>query len=479
MPEQDLTKTELIAKLQDIEWEDFEVKEAHSEIPQSSWETVSAFSNTAGGWLVFGVKKFNRQYAISGVQNPERIEHEFVTVLRSGNKFNKTIDVRPKKYEFAEGKVLAFYIPPKSPREKPVYFNSRNNTFIRTASGDQRATNEEIDNFFRASSFEEKDRELTNYAISDLDPESIRSYRTYFASVNPAHRYIPLRDEEFLEKMGLSEGGKINYGGVLLFGTEECLSNMIPQYRIEYLEIPGTSYSDAPVRYSFRITSEKNLFLTFFEVYEPLSRKINVPFSLRGGVREDDPPHMQAMREALVNLIIHTDYFSQASPRIRVFSDRIEFFNPGALPKKLEDILKEDFSQPRNPVLAKAFRYLKLAENIGSGFHKMIDGWKAHYGLNPVIGGDFDFYKITFPTVAIRTKDKTEDKTKDKKYDLNREHEIKAILQKNGHLSVQEIAAQAGISYAGAYYHVANLVKKGLLRHVGSRKSGHWEVVEK
>ncbi|OYT34997.1 MAG: hypothetical protein B6U87_01130 [Candidatus Aenigmarchaeota archaeon ex4484_52] len=75
---------------------------------------------------------------------------------------------------------------------------------------------------------------------------------------------------------------------------------------------------------------------------------------------------------------MHTDYFSQANPRIRVFSDRFEFFNPGALPKKIEFILKEDFSLPRNPIIAKIFRFVKFSENIGSGFHKIFNGWKTH-----------------------------------------------------------------------------------------------------
>ena len=62
-----MDKEELIEKLEDLEWEDFEVKEAKSEIPKSSWETVSAFSNTTGGWLVFGIKKTGKRYDISGV----------------------------------------------------------------------------------------------------------------------------------------------------------------------------------------------------------------------------------------------------------------------------------------------------------------------------------------------------------------------------------------------------------------------------
>lgn len=48
-----MNKNQLIAKLNDIEWEDFEVKEAQSEIPKISWETESAFSNTSGGWKTY------------------------------------------------------------------------------------------------------------------------------------------------------------------------------------------------------------------------------------------------------------------------------------------------------------------------------------------------------------------------------------------------------------------------------------------
>jgi ATP-dependent DNA helicase RecG len=52
-----MNKSELIKRLEDIEWEDFEVKETKSEIPKNAWATVSAFSNTAGGWLIFSVSK--------------------------------------------------------------------------------------------------------------------------------------------------------------------------------------------------------------------------------------------------------------------------------------------------------------------------------------------------------------------------------------------------------------------------------------
>ena len=64
-----MTKEELIARLKDIEWEDFEVKTAKSELPKSVAESVSAFANTQGGWIVLGVRQEGKHFEIQGVDN--------------------------------------------------------------------------------------------------------------------------------------------------------------------------------------------------------------------------------------------------------------------------------------------------------------------------------------------------------------------------------------------------------------------------
>lgn len=132
-----MTKEELVAKLRDIEWEDFEVKEAKSEVPKAVWETVSAFSNTSGGWIVLGVKQSGKTFEIQGVGNIEKLEQDFLTTLRS-EKFNQRLAVTSKTYDIDGKRLLAFYVP--EVEMKPVYYNSPSNTFIRMGSGDQRAT---------------------------------------------------------------------------------------------------------------------------------------------------------------------------------------------------------------------------------------------------------------------------------------------------------------------------------------------------
>ncbi|MDD6852430.1 MAG: ATP-binding protein, partial [Bacteroidales bacterium] len=110
-----MTKEELLQRLSDIEWDDFEVKEASGGLPKSIWETVSAFSNTSGGWIILGVKEKRDEngstYIVTGVPNVEKMEQEIISTLRSRTKFNSLISGKAKLYDIDGKKVLAFEIP--------------------------------------------------------------------------------------------------------------------------------------------------------------------------------------------------------------------------------------------------------------------------------------------------------------------------------------------------------------------------------
>ena len=465
-----MDKKELIQKLGDIEWRDFEVKEAKSNVPKNSWETVGAFSNTAGGWIVFGVKKEGKKYELIGVANPEKIELDFLTTLR-GDKFNKKIMAEPKKYSLDGKTVLAFYIPSVYARDKPVYFNTLFNTFIRTGSGDQRATREEIDAMYRNSSFDKKDEELTRYAFEDLDKETIARYRTYLQSIEPDHRYNQVSAKKMLEMMQVIMNHKVTIGGVLIFGTEFMVNRVISDFRIEYLEVMGTSFADAPTRYEYRMPVQKNLYEYYFSILDRLLKQIHIPFKLKGMSRDENQPQVIAIREALVNLLMHTDYFSNAKPRIRVLSDRIEFFNPGSLPKDIKYILKEEFSMPRNNVVARIFRTIRLSENIGSGFHKMFVGWTSYYARKPIIEGDFDYYKIVFYLEKVPEK-------VPEKITHNQQIIMNAVAS-NSVITIPELSQIVGISERKIRTNISKLKQKGLLKRVGPDKGGHWEITKK
>lgn len=207
-----MTKEQLILKLDGIEWEDFEVKTAIHGLPKSCWETVSAFSNTNGGWLVLGIHETLKDFEIVGVTNPEKIEHDFLNVLR-GEKFNQKISVQCEKFEFNKKIVLAFFIP--EAMQKPIYYNSKSNTFLRKGSTDERATEAEIDALFRDSAFGFKDKELTKYTFSDLNLHTIEVYRSYLKTFHPDHQYNLFSDFELMTKLHVLRDHKVTVGGLL------------------------------------------------------------------------------------------------------------------------------------------------------------------------------------------------------------------------------------------------------------------------
>jgi ATP-dependent DNA helicase RecG len=132
------------------------------------------------------------------------------------------------------------------------------------------------------------------------------------------------------------------------------------------LKFPGPVTAMLPCAIHIGLMSRKNHWGYFFVSFDRLRRQFPLPFKLTTeGLATEDYPQLNAIREALVNFLMHADYFSPAKLRIRVFDCRIEFFNPGALPKPLDKMMAEDISMPGNPVIAKLFRVVKLAENAG------------------------------------------------------------------------------------------------------------------
>ena len=117
----------------------------------------------------------------------------------------------------------------------------------------------------------------------------------------------------------------------------------------------------------------------------------------------------------------------------------------------------------------------------------MINGWNKQYHVIPIIEGDFDFYKITFPTTTTTTSTNTGTLTSTNTGTLTstntgtlgdaREKEIMEFISNNPHLSTQETAKHFGLSRQGVRYHIDNLKKKGLIKRKGHGKGGSWEIL--
>ena len=485
-----LTREELIAKIQDIEWDDFEGKTSKTELPADIWRTVSAFSNTSGGWILCGVAQHGKRFDIEGVDDGERIESNFLTTIRNQDKFNHVLHCEPRKFSIDGKLVLAFYMP--SSELKPIWFNSPKNTFIRSGSGDQRATDLEVAALYRDQAFgsqSEKAIEVTS--MEDLNPSSFASYRKRVREENPGFFANDYDDENFCRVTGITKKGKLTYAGLLMFGKFDKVREHCTNFWVDFLEIPGTSYTDAAVRFSYRMPELDNL----WEYYRALIQRLRLhvdaaPFTAGpDGFAPDDESQLYALREGLVNLESHSDFFAPMHPTIRVYDNRIEFQNPGRFIRGLEHLRDTISSAPRNPTILKLFRYAKLSENAGYGIDK-IYSWERLTGEKVEFATDIMSTTVTYwrPKVGSsvkrsgssedttpKTTPNTTPKSQREKGPELRQKMIR-IMKATPTINKAELADLLRITVDGVTYHVRILKKEKGVHWEGSSIKGRWVI---
>jgi ATP-dependent DNA helicase RecG len=168
-------------------------------------------------------------------------------------------------------------------------------------------------------------------------------------------------------------------------------------------------------------------------------------------------------------------------PRIRVFTNRIEFENPGSLPRPIKELMREDISLPRNPVLAKLFRCAKLCEGAGYGIDKMLY-WKKFSNGKVLFESTVDKTKVTF--TLNRNYQKLPETTRNyqklpettEKNINGIEEKILEILKLDGSISRSNMAKKIGISNDLAKYYIDKLKKSNRIKREGADRGGIWVV---
>lgn len=483
-----MTKKELVARLRDIEWEDFEVKAAKSELPKNIWETVSAFSNTSGGWIVLGVKQSSKSFEIQGVDNIEKLEQDFLGTLRSG-KFNQTIFARPQRYDIDGYKLLAFYIPEVN--MKPVYFGNPTNTFIRMGSGDQRATEGEIRAMFRNQSFGKKTEEgIPESGLSMLNLDSLHNYRFALGETSSLPDLRDVSDADFCESVNITNNGLLTYAGLLMFGKSPYVLRYVPTFCVDYIEIPAPAIQQAEVRYTYRIPEQQNIWDAVQIILRRFRTLVDAPIHIKdNGFATTDESQYLVLREALANMVMHCDHFDSLRSCIRVYTDHIEFMNGGAFPLPVNEILGKVYSKLRNPTIAKLFRYVGIAENAGYGMKKLTS-WETLTGLRPTIESDRTIATVTFPLKSaiqrLNASDDTnvidsgakggaKDGAKDGATTTPRQDAILALVRQNPKITLDAMAKEIGIGTSTLDREIAKMTH--LICRVGPKKGGHWEII--
>ncbi|MGY6273921.1 RNA-binding domain-containing protein [Methylomonas sp. MgM2] len=408
-----LNPFDILLRLNWDEGDDLEFKSAKGGLPLSLWETYSAMANSRGGVILLGVEDDGR---VSGVGDVKKLKKSFWDTVNNRGKVSLNLlndsDLAEVKHE--AGLIVAIRVPQAGRYQKPVFLgqNPLTGTYRRNYEGDYRCTEQEVGRMLSDRSEQPADsRILEHFGMADLDLPSLQQYRQRFASHKPTHPWLSEDDQGLLSKLGgwrrdRASGQKgLTVAGLLMFGRDEAIRDALPGYHVDYRE----KLSDDPaVRWTDRLTADgtwcANLFQFYLKTIQRLNADLKLPFQLDGDLfRKGEAEVHEAIREALVNTLIHADYQGQGGIVVEKLSDAFQFANPGTLLVSVDQLLRGNVSECRNKALQTMFMMMGAAEKAGSGIDKMRKGWASQHWRSPMVREQVqpDRVEWRLPTVSL------------------------------------------------------------------------------
>ena len=379
-----------------------EVKRAKGGLPGSLWESYSAFANSSGGLIILGIdEKSDGSFEPSGLKDVERLKKDFWNTINNQNKVSVNLlsEDDLKCYEINGSVILSVSVPRANREFKPVYINGDiwNGSYRRNGEGDYHCSKNEVRAMLRDQVEETADMKvLSDMAISDLNTETVHTYRSRHVAYRAEHVWSNLSDEVYLERIGAARVAREDNqlhptaAGLLMFGEEYKILYEFPEFFLDFRET-----LDASIRWTDRVQSSSgdwtgNLFDFFFRVYPKLVRDLKIPFQLNGIIRVDETPVHRVLREAFANCLINADYYQTRGVVITKDAQKIVFENPGNIRLGKQQMIKGGISDPRNKALMKMFNLIGIGERAGSGVPDLFEVWQQYADELPIINERFE-----------------------------------------------------------------------------------------
>lgn len=383
----------------DVECKKAAGRDGRGEVPRSFYETYSAMANTYGGVVYLGISQDGESLSVTGILDLPRVQKSLWDGLNNSKQVSRNLlrDEMVSIISFGGHKVLKIQVPRASRHERPVYVgeNPFDGTFRRNFEGDYRCNAEAVQRLIAEQVEDTRDQGiLAGFDLADLDASTLKVYRQRFTVRHIDHPWSELDDREFLRNLGgyridrTSGEQGLTPAGLLMFGQWRSITEHVPHYFVDYQE---QNSADPDVRWTDRVvpdgTWSGNLFDFYRIVIPKLTEGLKVPFRLeRGTDRIDESLVHEALREALVNALIHADYSGRSAIRVVKRAELFEFRNPGLMRVPLEDAIEGGHSDCRNRVLQKMFQLVGLGDQAGSGVPKVYRGWRQQDWRQPELG---------------------------------------------------------------------------------------------
>lgn len=406
-----MNSSEILELLKYGEHIHLECKKAESAIPNSVWETYSSFANTDGGVILFGVEEnlketdYEKRFTFKTINNIEqRIKDFWNTINSSKVNVNILVDADVGTCDIHGNTIIWIRVPQANYRQRPVFINGNplKGSYKRNHEGDYHCTEDEVKAMLRDASDAGNDGGLlVGYTMEDIDFDTLRSYRIEFEHRNPEHVWNSYDNETFLKNLGgyatdRTTGKKwLTTAGLLMFGKGIAIRERFDNIRMDYIDesnlLPGSRWSD---RLTYDGRWENNLYNFIRQVTPKLVSELKRPFRLEGMVRIDDTPVHKAIREAVVNMIIHSDYLITGVLKIVKTDKGFLFSNPGNLKLPITAIYEGGHSVARNPKIQTMFRMIGYGDNIGSGFPTILSVWGKENWRKPDLSENEELHQV-------------------------------------------------------------------------------------
>ncbi len=424
-------------------------------------ESVVAFANAKGGKILIGISDSEN---IAGVTITGETLKDWLNQI----KINTYPSVLPDiESVVIDGKVMVEISVPEQPI-KPIAYKNR--YFKRIKNSNHLMNLDEIANEHLKTINSSWDYHVDpRHDFEDVSMGKIIGFIERIEKQNDKKFYEdPL---SILHKYELIKEGKLTFAAYLLFvdNVSAITSMQIGRFK-----------SDTKIIDNLDLNTD--LFTQIEKTIEFIQKHLMVEYVITGSPQRQeryDYP-LEAIREIVVNMIVHRDYRDSGNSIIKIFDDRIEFFNPGKLYGDLtiESLLSGDYSsRARNRAIANMFKECGIVERYGSGIKRILNACKVH-GIKDPVFKEFQhgFMATLYKTAQEATQETTQETTQEIAQEDTKRRIIE-LLQQNTHYTRRDLANILGKADATIKEHLADLKKAGLLKRVGSTKSGHWKVV--
>ena len=347
--------------------------------------------------------------------------------------------------------------------ERPYHIKGMGMTpdscFIRVGSSNEKMTTTLINKMFRS-----RTKESLKNIVSPIQDLTFRQLKMYYMEKGFDVGENFERQLEFY-----TNNNEFNYIAYLLADNNR-VSIKVAKYVgddvdeiEEYYEFGDCSLITATYRVLEKFKTENKVFA-----------KITYPERIQKSMYD-----YNAVREAIINAIVHNDWSNEYPPKFEFFSDRLEISSFGGIQDEFteEEFLK-GYSAPKNPELMRVFKDLELVEHLGTGIRKILKKYNKsiyqfypHFIIVSIKYNENDFeYNIQNQKVKFDYS----------KFNLSKMEEsiIKLILD-IPNITQAEMAAFLNLTPRMVRYHLSELVNNGYIKRIGAKKNGKWIVIGK